>query len=109
MVRKISPAGSYPAGPGRALSVCCLGFFEPCSDTPPGPSMGINYLDTPLIPRDTPVTEKRHPSPLPRPRGRHITDLRHIRELRLAVARSSGQLILDRSFTHSDLGCARAR
>jgi hypothetical protein len=33
----ISPAGSYPAGPGRALSVCCLQVFEPRSDTPPGP------------------------------------------------------------------------
>ena len=43
----------------------------------PGPSMGSNYLDTPLIPDDTPVTEKRQRSHLPSGFRRHITDLRH--------------------------------
>ena len=43
----------------------------------PGPSMGSNYLDTPLIPDDTPVTEKRQRSLLPSGFRRHITVLRH--------------------------------
>jgi hypothetical protein len=73
----MSPAGSYPAGPGRALSVSCLGLVEPCSDTPPDPYLLFNHSDTRLIPGDTPVTEKRRPNLLPRVSGRHITDLRH--------------------------------
>jgi hypothetical protein len=82
--KRTSPAGSYPAGPGRTLSVCCSGLFEPCSDTPPGPHFRINCHDTPLIPCDTPVTKKRHPRLLPRGRRGHINDLRHTRELRFA-------------------------
>jgi hypothetical protein len=39
--------------------------------------MGSKYLDTPLIPDDTPVTEKRQRSLLPSGFRRHITDLRH--------------------------------
>ena len=73
----MSPAGSYPAGPGRALSVSCLGLVEPCSDTPPDPYLLFNHSDTRLIPGDTPVTEKRRPNLLPRVSSRHITDLRH--------------------------------
>jgi hypothetical protein len=46
------------------------------------------------------MSEKRRPNLLPRGRRRHITDLRHIASFGLQVARSSGQLILDRSFTH---------
>ena len=54
----MSPAGSYPAGPWKGTLVSCLGLLEPCIDTPPGPHLRINYFETPLIPRDTPVTKK---------------------------------------------------
>ena len=46
------------------------------------------------------MSKKRRPDLLPRGHRRHITDLRHIASFGLQVARSSGQLILDRSFTH---------
>jgi hypothetical protein len=68
--------------------------------TRPGPLVGINSFDTPLIPHDTPMTKKRRHRLLPRWSSRHLIGLRHIRELRFASGRSSGQLILDRSFTH---------
>jgi hypothetical protein len=45
---------------------------------------------------------------LPRGRHRHITDLRHTASFGSQVARSSGQLILDRSFTHFCLEVALA-
>ena len=84
---------------GSSLPLAAAGRNEPCRLIPgrarkdtlsllpglisawqrhaPGPSMGSNYLDTPLIPDDTPVTEKRQRSLLPSGFRRHITDLRH--------------------------------
>ena len=67
--------------PGRArkdtLSLPAWPDLSPGNDTPPGPLWALNYLDTPLIPDDTPVTEKRQRSLLPSGFRRHITDLRH--------------------------------
>ncbi|MCE3277552.1 MAG: hypothetical protein K0R13_3407 [Propionibacteriaceae bacterium] len=68
--------------------------------TRPRDPVGINCFDTPLIPYDTPMTRKRQLHLLPRGPRRHLIGLRHIASFGSPVARSSGQLILDRSFTH---------
>jgi hypothetical protein len=46
------------------------------------------------------MTKKRRHSLLPRRSRRHLIGLRHTASFGSQVARSSGQLILDRSFTH---------
>jgi hypothetical protein len=66
--------------PGRAregtLSLL-LGYISTLQRHAPGPLVGINCFDAPLIPGDTPMTEKRRRSLLPRRRSRHLIGLRH--------------------------------
>ena len=66
--------------PGRAregtLSLL-LGFISTLQRHAPGPLVGINCFDAPLIPGDTPMTEKRRRSLLPRGPSRHLIGLRH--------------------------------
>jgi hypothetical protein len=73
----MSPAGSYPAGPGRGTLSLLLGYISTLQRHAPGPLVGINCFDAPLIPGDTPMTEKRRRSLLPRRRSRHLIGLRH--------------------------------
>jgi hypothetical protein len=73
----MSPAGSYPAGPGKDTLSLLLGFIRTPQRHAPGPLVGINCFDTPLIPDDTLMTKKRRRSLLPRGPGRHLIGLRH--------------------------------
>jgi hypothetical protein len=70
------PAHTRQGQEGHSQSVAWA--FSHLAATRPRALLGINCHDTPLIPRDTPVTKKRQRSPLPRSRRRHITELRHI-------------------------------
>jgi hypothetical protein len=67
--------------PGRALEghfqSPAWAWLNPAATRPRDPYLLFNHRDTRLIPGDTPMTEKRRPSPLPRVPSRHITDLRH--------------------------------
>ena len=67
--------------PGRALEghsqSPAWAWLNLAATRPRDPYLLFNHRDTRLIPGDTPMTEKRRPSLLPRVPSRHITDLRH--------------------------------
>jgi hypothetical protein len=66
--------------PGRAregtLSLL-LGYISTLQRHAPGPLVGINCFDTPLIPDDTLMTKKRRRCLLPRGPSGHLIGLRH--------------------------------
>ena len=69
--------------------------------TRPRDPVGINCLDTPLIPDDTPMTKKRKTvQPIAKGFQEAFNWSTPHASFGSQVARSSGQLILDRSFTH---------